>query len=85
MEPNMSACPVCGNTFAKVTSSKRVPGGARASWSVECDTCPLPFEISGEAVNLAATNPAQHQRRRTQWAQFLREQAERGEKRAQLY
>lgn len=81
----MAACPVCQSPFAEVTSSRRVPGAASATWFVKCPVCPIPFEIPGQSLNVAAQNPRQFEQRRLQWAAFLRGAVERGEKMARLY
>ncbi len=81
----MATCPVCRNRVAEVSSSKRIPGRTDASWFVRCAKCPVPFEISGNAWNLVVTNPRELERRRPQWAQFLRQAKERGDAWAKLY
>lgn len=81
----MSSCPVCGNREARVTTQRRIPGGAGASWFVKCPVCPVPFEISGPSLSEAARNPRQYEARRRQWSEFLRGAAERGDKLARLY
>ncbi len=81
----MATCPVCGDTAAEISSSKRIPGGKDAAWFVKCRKCPIPFEIPGKTWNLAVTNPDELSRRRPQWAAFLRDAAARGDYFAKLY
>ncbi len=81
----MATCPVCQNPAAEVTSSRRVPGAAGTTWSVKCPACPIPFEIPGQSLTVAAQNPRQLEHRRLQWAEFLRGAVARGEKLARLY
>lgn len=81
----MATCPVCQNPAAEVTSSRRAPGAASATWFVKCPACPIPFEIPGQSLNVAAQNPRLFEQRRLQWAEFLRGAVERGEKIGRLY
>jgi hypothetical protein len=81
----MATCPVCKNKSAEVSSGRRIPGRADAAWYVKCSSCPVPFEILGTAWNLVVTNPRELERRRPQWAEFLRQARARGDAYARLY
>ncbi len=78
-------CPVCGNKSAEISSSKRIPGHKDSAWFVKCPRCPIPFEIPGKTWNLSVTNPDEMNRRRPQWAAFLRDAALRGDHFTRLY
>ncbi len=81
----MSRCPICGNAEARLAGARRLPGAGTVPWLVSCPSCPVPFEIAGQDMNLASTNPRELERRRPRWRQLLEEAAQRGEKRARLY
>ena len=81
----MATCPVCQQKDAGISSSKRIPGLRDAVWYVTCPNCPVPYEIPGSAWNLVVTNPRELERRRPQWADFLREAKTRGDSFAKLY
>jgi len=81
----MATCPVCQSEGAEISSSRRIPGRKEAAWFVKCRNCPVPFIIPGNAWNLVVSNPRELERRRPQWAGFLREAKERGDYMARLY
>ncbi len=81
----MGKCPVCGSAEASLTGGKRVPGAPIPPWLVSCPSCPVPFEISVQDMNLASTNPREFTNRQRRWRQMLEEAGQRGERKARLY